>query len=234
MGEMAAALAHELNQPLTAVANWAEAARRLLDTDTPENRTKALDFMDKAIGQADRAGQIIRRLRNFVGKGDTEARAQDPNALVEEATALALVGGGAREHGVRVVLELGSDLPAVLVDKVQIQQVVINLVRNAIEAMAAVAVRQLTIATSRGDGVVDVSVLDTGPGLAPEVAEQLFQPFVTTKRQGMGIGLSICRSIIDKHGGRLRALPRRDGGMIFSFTIPIVREEDDPMESQNP
>jgi two-component system sensor kinase FixL len=233
MGEMAAALAHELNQPLTAVANWAEAARRLLDTDTPANRTKAMDFMEKAIGQADRAGQIIRRLRNFVGKGDTEARAQEPNALVEEATALALVGVGAREHGVRVVLELGSDLPAVLVDKVQIQQVVINLVRNAIEAMAAVAVRQLTIATTRADGAVEVSILDTGPGLAPEVAEQLFQPFVTTKRQGMGIGLSICRSIIDKHGGRLRAMPGREGGMIFTFTIPTVREEDDPLEIQH-
>jgi two-component system sensor kinase FixL len=224
MGEMAAALAHELNQPLTAVINWTQAARRLLDTETPSGRAKAMDFMDKSMAQANRAGQIIRRLRSFVSKGENEPTAQSPNATVEEATALALVG--AKERGIRVVLELGDDLPAVLIDKVQIQQVVINLVRNAIEAMAGVERRELVIATALGKDNVEVTVADTGPGLAPEVAAQLFQPFVTTKEKGMGIGLSICRSIIDKHGGRLRAAARPDGGVIFSFTMPIVPGND--------
>ena len=224
MGEMSAALAHELNQPLTAVINWTQAARRLLDAESPASRTKALDFMDNSIAQANRAGQIIRRLRSFVGKGENEPTAESPNATIEEATALALVG--AKERGIRVVLDLGSDLPTVLIDKVQIQQVVINLIRNAIEAMAAVERRELAIATFRGEDNVAVTVADTGPGLAPEVAEQLFQPFVTTKEKGMGIGMSICRSIIDKHGGRLQATARAGGGMIFSFTMPIVPEDD--------
>jgi len=230
MGEMATALAHELNQPLTAVINWSQAARRLFDAQTPESRTKALEFIDNSITQADRAGQIIRRLRSFVSKGENEPGREEPNAVVEEATALALVGAG--ERNVRVSLELGTDLPPVLIDKVQIQQVVINLVRNAIEAMAAVELRQLTITTTQAEAGVAVSVADTGPGLAPEVADQLFQPFVTTKRKGMGIGLSICRSIIDKHGGRLQATPRPEGGMIFSFIMPIVPEDDGTMEAK--
>jgi|HubBroStandDraft_1064217.scaffolds.fasta_scaffold00025_45 two-component system sensor kinase FixL len=224
MGEMAAALAHELNQPLTAVINWTRAARRMLGAGSETGQARALDFIDNAVGQADRAGQIIRRLRNFVSKGENEPRSEEVNAVVEEAIALALVG--ARERNIRIALELGSDLPLVIIDKVQIQQVVINLVRNAIEAMAAVEVRQLGITTREGDGVVEVAVADTGPGLAPEVAEQLFQPFVTTKQKGMGIGLSICRSIVDKHGGRLRATPRPDGGMIFSFTLPVIPGDD--------
>ena len=230
MGEMAAALAHELNQPLTAVINWTQAARRLLDTRTETDWTKALGFMDNSIEQASRAGQIIRRLRSFVSKGESEPRHEAPNPIIEEAIALALVG--ARERSVRVNLDLGSDLPTVLADKVQIQQVMINLVRNAIEAMATVERRELTVTTGRSGEMVEVAVADTGPGLAPEVAEQLFQPFVTTKQKGMGIGLSICRSIIDKHGGRLQATPRPGGGMIFSFTMPIVPGDDASVEAE--
>lgn len=224
MGEMAAALAHELNQPLTAVINWTQAARRMLEQPGAAAGQKALDFMEKSIGQANRAGQIIRRLRDFVSKGDTDHRLEDINKVVEEASALALVG--AQEYSVRAIFELDAELPPVLIDKVQIQQVVINLVRNAVEALVAVAVRTVTISTAlRTDETVEVRVADTGPGLAPEVLAHLFQPFVTTKERGMGVGLSISRSIIDNHGGRLLASENAGGGTIFSFTLPIATED---------
>jgi len=224
MGQMASALAHELNQPLTAVINWTRAARRTIQPDAGVP-PKALEFMDNAIGQANRAGQIIRRLRGFLEKGETDHRLEDINKVVEEATALAMVG--TKEHGVRVVLELAPGLSPVLVDKVQIQQVLINLVRNAIEAMAESERREIEIATQEpGDGFVEVLVKDTGPGLPPQVAAQLFQPFVTTKEKGMGIGLSISRSIIDNHGGRLVAYPNPSGGMIFSFTLPVGADQE--------
>lgn len=224
MGEMAAALAHELNQPLTAVINWTQAARRMLEQPGAAAGQKALDFMEKSIGQANRAGQIIRRLRDFVSKGDTDHRLEDINKVVEEASALALVG--AQEYSVRAIFELDAELPPVLIDKVQIQQVVINLVRNADQALVAVAVRTVTISTAlRTDETVEVRVADTGPGLAPEVLAHLFQPFVTTKERGMGVGLSISRSIIDNHGGRLLASENAGGGTIFSFTLPIATED---------
>ncbi|GGF43621.1 sensor protein FixL [Aliidongia dinghuensis] len=224
MGEMAAALAHELNQPLTAVINWTQAAFRLLNQPDGSANPKALEFMEKAIGQANRAGQIIRRLRDFIGKGESEHRVENINKVVEEASALALVG--AQEHGVRATLELAGDLPGVLIDKVQIQQVIINLVRNALEALASVDRRVLVISTALVDeDTVEVRVADSGPGLAPEVAAQLFQPFVTTKEKGMGIGLSISRSIIDNHGGRLVATPNPGGGVVFSFTLRTAAGE---------
>ena len=229
MGEMAAALAHELNQPLTAVINWTQAAVRLLEQ--PDSQAKALEFMEKAIGQANRAGQIIRRLRNFIGKGESEHSLEDINKTVEEASALALVG--AQEHGVRATLELGADLPPVLIDKVQIQQVLINLVRNAREALTTVERRVLIISTAAlEDGAVEVRVADSGPGLAPEVAAQLFQPFVTTKEKGMGIGLSISRSIIDNHGGRLQATPNPGGGVVFSFTLRAASDPEEEIDRQ--
>jgi len=230
MGEMAAALAHELNQPLTAVINWTQAARRLLDQPDVVVSEKTRDFMDKAIGQANRAGQIIRRLRDFVSKGDTDHRLEDINKVVEEASALALVG--AQEHSVHAVLQLEPNLPEVLIDKVQIQQVVINLVRNAVEAVAAVESRRVTISTGIGAGKdVQVTVADTGPGLSADVAARLFQPFVTTKQRGMGIGLSISRTIIDNHGGRLVASENPGGGVIFSFNLPLP---DDEATSEGP
>ena len=231
MGEMAAALAHELNQPLTAIINWTQAARRLLDRPDEPVNPKALEFMEKAIGQANRAGQIIRRLRDFIGKGESEHRVEDVNQVVEEAAALALVG--AQEHGVRATLELGAGLPPVLVDKVQIQQVIINLVRNALEAMATVERRALVVSTGPlDDGTVEVRVADSGPGLAPEVLAQLFQPFVTTKEKGMGIGLSISRSIVDNHGGRLQATPNPGGGVVFSFALRAAEADDGTDEAE--
>lgn len=225
MGQMASTMAHELNQPLTAIMNYLEACRQLLGTDVggPE---RIAEVMEKAIGQAQRAGDVIRRLRGFVSKGETERRVQSLNQLVEEALALALVGG--RQRGVRTSLELDQTLPPVLVDHVQIQQVVLNLARNAIEAMEQVKRRELTIGTRAilEQRMAEVIIADTGPGIAPEVADRLFQPFVTTKATGMGLGLSICREIVEAHHGRLTAMPGSSGGTIFRVTLPIASREE--------
>jgi two-component system sensor kinase FixL len=225
MGQMASTMAHELNQPLTAVTNYLEAGRQLLATGAgrPE---RIADLMEKAIGQAQRAGDVIRRLREFVGKGETERRPQSVNQLVEEAVALALVG--ARQRGVRTSFELDHTLPPVVVDHVQIQQVVLNLVRNAIEAMEQVERRELVIGTRTipEQGMVEISVADSGPGIAPELADRLFQPFVTTKATGMGLGLSICREIVEAHHGRLTASPGSPGGAVFRLTLPIAGSEE--------
>jgi two-component system sensor kinase FixL len=230
MGQMASALAHELNQPLSAVINWTQAARRMLATHG-EASGKILEYMDNAITQADRAGQIIRRLRDFIERGETEQQIEDISQVVEEATALALVG--AKESGVRATFDLAQGLPPVMIDKVQVQQVVMNLVRNAIEAMAAVEERRLTVGAGIAkDGMIEVSIADTGPGLPPDVAARLFQPFVTTKDKGMGLGLSISRSIIDNLGGRLRAVSNIDGGVTFSFSLPAAYEEESGEDEQ--
>jgi two-component system sensor kinase FixL len=231
MGQMASALAHELNQPLTAIINWMQAARRLIAIHIPEQPSKAITFVDNAIEQANRAGQIIRRLRGFIERGDAERQAEDINRVVEEATALALVG--AKEAGVRAVFNLSSQLPPAWIDKVQVQQVVINLVRNAVEAMANAPRRELSVGTALASSdVIEVSVGDTGPGLPEEVASRLFQPFVTTKAKGMGVGLSISRSIIDNMGGRLRADPNPTGGMVFSFTLPAAKTAEDLSDNE--
>jgi two-component system sensor kinase FixL len=162
-------------------------------------------------------------MRDFVSRGETEMQAESLAKLVEEASALALVG--AKHHGVRVRFNLSPDADSVFADKVQIQQVLINLMRNAIEAMAEAGSpqRELTVTTVPAEGgMVETIVTDTGPGIAPQIAAQLFQPFVTTKRHGMGVGLSISRTIIEAHGGELRVEPNPGGGARFRFTLPAV------------
>ena len=228
MGQMASTLAHELNQPLTAITNYLQAARRLVAGSSPASGgPTAEEVMDKAITQATRAGEVIRRLRDFVAKGEAERRIEVLNKVVEEATALALVG--AKQFGVRTDFSLDPAVPPVFIDKVQVQQVVLNLVRNAVEAMEGSARRELLVSTGcvEGGTVAEVRVSDTGPGLAAEVVERLFQPFITTKKAGMGLGLSICREIVEAHGGRLAAEPNPTGGVIFRFTLPCVEGEDD-------
>ena len=227
MGQMASTMAHELNQPLTAVTNYLEAGRQLLATGagSPE---RLGEIMEKAVAQAQRAGEVIRQLRQFVSKGETERRIESLNQLVEEALALALVG--ARQRGVRTSLELDHALPPVLVDHVQIQQVVLNLVRNAIEAMEEMELRELVVATRTvpDQEMAEVIVADSGPGIAPELADRLFQPFVTTKKTGMGLGLSICREIVEAHHGRLTTTPGSPRGTVFRMTLPIAsRQEPD-------
>lgn len=226
MGEMASHLAHELNQPLTAVANYIRGARRLIEAGGIVVPDLVIQTMDKAVAQALRAGEIIARLREFLRKGESEYVLADINRLVEKAARLGLVGVAARGTAVR--FELSPDLPEVLVEPVPIQQVVLNLVKNAVEAMAGCDRRELTIKTALADdGAIRVSVIDTGPGLPRAVAERLFSPYVTTKRDGMGLGLSICHSILKAHGGRISAIPNPEGGTIFRFSLPVMGEVDD-------
>ena len=172
-----------------------------------------------------RAGQIIRRLRDFVARGETERRIESLPKLIEEASALALVG--AREHGVRVRFRFDPAVDLVLADKVQVQQVALNLIRNAVDAMEDSARRELLVALDPAEGgFARVSVADTGPGVSPEIAAQLFQPFVTTKRTGMGVGLSISRTIVEAHGGRIWLEPNPGGGAIFRFTLQAVGKDE--------
>lgn len=225
MGEMASALAHELNQPLSAIANYMKGSRRLLENRPDEGAVMLRDAMDKAADQALRAGEIIRRLRDFVARGESERRVEDVKKLIEEASALALVG--AKDKGVRVRFVFATRIDFVLADKVQIQQVLLNLMRNAIESMEDVETRELVISTTAApDNMAEISVADTGAGIAPEISAQLFQPFVTTKRQGMGVGLSISRTIIEAHGGSIEQRPNRGGGTVFFFTLPAVTKEE--------
>jgi two-component system sensor kinase FixL len=225
MGEMASTLAHELNQPLSAIANYLKGSRKLLETASDPRSGMIRDAMDKAAEQALRAGEIIRRLRDFVARGESERRVESVKKLIEEASALALVG--AKDLGVRVRFAFDPDVDLVLADKVQIQQVLLNLIRNAIESMEASAVRELVIATRPAEGeMVAISVADTGHGIAPDIRDQLFQPFVTTKRHGMGVGLSISRTIVESHGGQIEVTPNPGGGTIFCFTLRAVTKEE--------
>ena len=225
MGEMASALAHELNQPLSAIANYLQGSRRLLQNSTDDRAPMIREAMNKAAEQAVRAGQVIQRLRDFVARGETEKRIESITRLVEEATALALVA--AKDQSIRMNLRLDPSIDLVLVDKVQIQQVLLNLLRNAVEAMQTSERRELSISTRpAGDNMVAVDVSDTGSGIPPDVASRLFRPFVTTKRQGMGVGLSISRTIIESHGGQITAESNPVGGTIFRFTLRSVLPEE--------
>jgi two-component system sensor kinase FixL len=220
LGEMASTLAHEINQPLTAISNYLKGCQRLLGRADSPDPALLRDALGKAADQALRAGQIIRRLREFVARGESERRIENLPKLIEDASTLALLG--AREGGIEVAFRLDPAAETVLADRIQIQQVLVNLIRNAIEAMLeAPPPRRLQIATSRGaDGLVEIEVADSGPGLAPEVMRSLFQPFVTTKRKGMGLGLSICRTIVEAHGGKIGvAAPAEGSGTVFRFTL---------------
>ncbi|MEJ0019762.1 MAG: PAS domain S-box protein [Acetobacteraceae bacterium] len=218
MGQMAAALAHELNQPLTATANYVRAAVRLLAAPEP-NLDRVRQAMTLAVEQTLRSGEIIRRLRAFVSRGEVSRQPESIATLIEEASALALVG--VKERDIKVMISLEPQLPEAAVDRVQIQQVLLNLIRNAVEAMEHAGIRELTLATVTRPDHVLVSVTDTGAGIPPEIEARLFQPFVTTKAEGMGIGLSVCRTIIEAHGGRLWVEPNPRGGSIFQFTLPL-------------
>ncbi|MGZ8416323.1 MAG: PAS domain-containing sensor histidine kinase [Methyloceanibacter sp.] len=223
MGEMASTLAHEINQPLSAISNYLQGCSRLLEPVEHANVPKIRDALAETTKQTLRAGHIIRQLREFVARGETEKRPENISKLVEEASALALVG--AKEEGVKTLFRFASHTDTVLVEKVQIQQVLLNLMRNAIEAMQGCERKELLVTTSAPNGdKITVSVADTGSGLSEEIAERLFQPFVTTKPAGMGVGLSISKRIIEAHGGEMWAEPNPGGGTIFRFTAQSANE----------
>jgi two-component system sensor kinase FixL len=226
MGTLATSLAHELNQPLTAIANYVETARDILQ-EVPDEETLAVirEALDECASQSVRAGQIVRRLRDFIARGETEQRIESLQRLITEASALALVGAGDQNLEVDVKLDPKAD--RILVDRIQIQQVILNLIRNAIEAMADQPIRRLLVTSEREPGgFVQVTVADSGPGLADEVLERLFEPFRSTKATGLGLGLSISAAIVSAHRGRIWAEPSKLGGTAFHFTIIDADSEE--------
>lgn len=227
MGEMASALAHELNQPLTAISNYLKGSRRLLAASTDPNIAKIEMALDRAADQAIRAGQIIRRLRDFVSRRESEKRVESLSKLMEEASVLGLAG--TREQNIMLRTDLDSDCDRVLVDRVQIQQVLVNLFRNSLEAMAKSPKRELTASSRKAtDNMIELSISDTGHGFSEAAATSLFDTFFTTKETGMGVGLSISRSIVEAHGGRMWAETNDSGGATIRLTLPIASIGDFP------
>ena len=220
MGQVAAGLAHELNQPLTAILNYTNAGLDIADERGDE---ELKSVFGKVAEQASRAGNIIRRLRAFIEKRGPNRTDEDITRTIDEAIRLGQFNASERGIKLRVLFEQG--LPSVSIDRVQIQQVLINLMKNAAEAMEGLPRRELTVTISRvTPELVQVSVADTGPGISEDMAEKLFQPFVTTKATGMGMGLSICRGIVEAHGGRLWLENNPGGGAVFRFNVPVAQD----------
>lgn len=223
IGEMASGLAHEINQPLTAIVSYAEACRLMVRSGR-EHREVLLSSLEQISKQGERAGDIIHRLREFVSKGKLERRPVNVNELVDGV--LDMLRHEIDRHSIILRLERGEGLPMVNADHVQIEQVIFNLVRNAIEAMDSnePGTRELTIGTRKVQAdkpAVEVFLSDTGEGLAPERAERVFDAFFSTKQQGMGLGLSITRTIVNAHGGRIWATPNKNRGATLRFTLPV-------------
>jgi two-component system sensor kinase FixL len=214
MGQLASAFAHELNQPLSAISAYIGGARRLIENGDTQ---RAIEGCDRAAAQVARAGEVIRRLREFVGKGDGKRQVEDLGEAIEEALSLVLID--AQREGLETEVQVAEDARAAFIDKVQVQQVLVNLFRNAAEAMASVSPKRLQIATRRQGDRIAVEVADSGPGLSEVVLARLFEPFTTTKASGMGVGLSLCRSIIESQGGEISAR-NSAAGAVFTFTVP--------------
>jgi two-component system sensor kinase FixL len=221
MAQIGASLAHEINQPLAAVMNYVKAAQRTLETCHDPRAAKATELLVKAGEQIVRAGAIIRNRRDFIGRQEASRRDEKLHKIIEKAVSRAMAG--AAQPGLRVTLALDRTLPPVLCDKMQIQQVAINLIRNAMEAMQDSPERHLHIETARAEGgFAEVTISDSGPGLSEVEINRMFQPFVTTKDRGMGLGLTISQSIINAHGGRLWATPNANSGISFHFQLPLA------------
>jgi two-component system sensor kinase FixL len=220
MGELATGLAHELNQPLTAVSQYLTSLAHILEV-RPDDRRTAIELIAKATAQAQKAGDIIRSLRRFVGTDKGERRPVPIGDIVENAIRLSLLDSERARIAVR--FDRDDTLPLVRVEPVQIEQVLHNLLRNAVAAVAAVARPEIGVTAVRdGERAVRVSVDDNGPGIAPDIKGSLFERFVSGRPEGLGIGLAICRSIIIAHGGRIVAEDRPDGGTRVSFTVPVA------------
>jgi len=228
VGTMASALAHELNQPLTAVANYLEASRDMLDSPDPETREILRGALAEAATQAVRAGEIVRKLRSYVSRGEVDTRPVWIGPLLADAIALCKTSRDRLDIPVNIKLAEGAD--RVLADPIQVQQVVINLIRNAMDAMSGRADARIELRASPAEdsGFVEIEVCDNGPGLSPEIKENIFKPFATTKSQGMGLGLSICQTIVEAHGGTIRAVASPQGGTCFRFTLRRDMDKSEP------
>lgn len=230
MGEMAAALAHELNQPLTAAANFLGAAEMVLSQgrDTPKSRKHVADAVWRAKEEALRAGEIVRRLREFIARGEADMRRESLPDIINNAV---LLGLASMEHkSIELEFSLSPEAECVLADRVQIQQVIVNIVRNAADAMAQqpAGSRRITIVTrATPQKNAEIVIADTGPGISDEVAATLFTPFMSSKATGMGVGLSICKRIVETHGGEIWAGQGRGGGAEFHFTLPLFNRAED-------
>ena len=223
-GEMSAVLAHEVNQPLTAAANYLQTARRLLERPDADNG-RISEIVAKGVEQTERASDIIRHLREFTRRGETQHKAEDLAMIVEQAAGLALMGSDS--HDVTVEWRLDRTVPPVMVDRVQIQQVVLNLLRNSLDVLKDYPERRISVVTALVlDGMAEVAVEDSGPGIAPEIRDRLFAPFTTTKETGTGIGLSMSRSIIEAHGGQIWTESNGDGGATFRFSVPLATSDE--------
>lgn len=225
MGEMAAGIAHELNQPLSAIANFARGCIRRLRSDGMDPG-ELVEPLEEVCEQAERAGKILRHVRDFVRKSELQVKPVDINQTVR--TVVKFTELETRQQGATVRLDLDAEVPRVQADAIMIEQVICNLVRNATEAMAEANSRrrEVTIRTRPiGDDAVEVEISDTGPGIDEAVIDQLFDQFFTTKPEGVGMGLSISRSIIESHGGRVRAESRRDDGATFRFTLQVSEQQ---------
>lgn len=225
MGEMATGIAHELNQPLSAIANFSRGCIRRLRTDgmTPG---ELIEPLEEVCEQAERAGEILRHVRDFVRKSELEMKPLDINQTVR--TVVKFTEHEARQQGAIVRLNLDAELPLVKADAIMIEQVICNLVRNAVEAMAEAQSprREVTILTRRISGnIVEIEVVDSGPGIDGALIDQVFDQFFTTKPDGVGMGLSISRSIVESHGGRIRAESGRLGGTTFRFTLQVSEQQ---------
>jgi C4-dicarboxylate-specific signal transduction histidine kinase len=226
MGEMAAGIAHEINQPLTAIATYSQACQRLISAGMA-SETEVLDVMGQISKEALRAGNIVHQLRALVHKQKSSRVECDINEVIREVIELA--GVDARHKDLALELVLQDALSPVVVDRIQIQQVTLNLIRNALDATVSSGCKECrVIVRTRGvKDAVEVSVVDNGIGLPPDIENQLFRTFFTTKETGMGMGLPISRSIITSHGGRLWFTRNKDRGVTFSFTLPLLSEDDD-------
>ena len=226
VGTLASSLAHEINQPLTAIANYLSAARDMMDGDLSANREFFREALEESVAESLRAGTIVRRLREFVSRGEINRQVLSIAQLVEDATVLGTIG--AQENGVQFSIDIAPDTNHVFVDRVQIQQVMVNLMRNAIESMDDSPCKKLHIGVrSIDDEMIEIAVSDTGSGIDLDLGDRIFDPFASTKGDGMGLGLSICRTIIESHGGSIRAEPNPGGGTIFRITLEKAMQEQD-------
>lgn len=231
LGEMSGAIAHELNQPLTAILSNAQAAQRLLQRVFPQ-QTMITEILDDIVSENRRAGEIIQRMRVLLKKGEVKVQALAINELVPQV--IALEHSDLISRNIAVAVDLQTDLPQVRADSVQLQQILLNLMTNACDAMQdnPLSQRLIRIITRSSDGFVHVAISDRGCGIDPDRLEAIFEPFFTTKAHGLGLGLTICRSIIAAHGGQLWATNNEEGGATFNVTLPVAPGADERSYSQ--